>query len=354
MKGAQSMKKELLELSALGGISGFESTAVPKVKELLLRYCDEVSSDRLGSVVGVRSCGRRNAKRVMLEAHIDGIGLMVKDIDERGFLSFTNIGGVDTRILPSAEVIVCGKKELYGVIGAKPPHLQKPGESDKPAPISDMAIDVGLPAEEVRRWITPGDMVTFCGGAKKLSSKVISGKYLDDRAGLLSLLLCLDELKSTRLDFDLVVLAAVQEEVGCRGAAAGTQNIAPSAAFVVDVCHGDTPDSGTESIFKLGSGTVVSLGPNIHPYLSALALEAAQAGNIKHSVDVDGGETGTDAWEVQVSGDGVPTLLLSIPLRYMHTTVETLHYDDVAATGKLLAAALQKLDLEALSCYYQI
>ena len=149
----------------------------------------------------------------------------------------------------------------------------------------------------------------------------------------------------------------MQEEVGCRGAAAGTQNIAPSAAFVVDVGgHGEyTPEnSGTESIFKLGSGTVVSLGPNIHPYLSALALETAQAENIKHSVDVDGGETGTDAWEVQVSGDGVPTLLLSIPLRYMHTTVETLHYDDVAATGKLLAAALQKLDLEALSCYYQI
>lgn len=348
------MKNELIKLSALGGISGFESAVAPKVKELMLRYCDEVSTDRLGNLVGLKSCGKKDAKKVMIEAHVDGIGLMVKEIDDRGFISFTNIGGVDTRILPSAEVIVCGKKELFGVIGAKPPHLQKPGESDKPAKITDMAIDVGLSAEEVRKWVTPGDMITFCGGAKKLSSKVISGKYLDDRAGLISLLICMEELQNTKLDFDLVVLAAVQEEVGCRGAAAGTWNIEPDAAFVVDVCHGDTPDSGTDSIFKLGSGTVISLGPNIHPYLSKLVQDAAKTEKIKHSIDVDGGDTGTDAWEVQVVKSGVPTLLLSLPLRYMHTTVETLHFDDVTATGKLLAAAIEKLNLEELACCYQI
>lgn len=348
------MKKELLELSALGGISGFESTAAPKVRSLLEQFCDEISSDTLGNIIGIKHCGKKDAKKVMLEAHIDGIGLMVKDIDERGFITFTNIGGVDTRILPSAEVIVCGKEELFGVIGAKPPHLQKPGEADKPSKISDMAIDVGLSCEEVKKLVTPGDMITFAGGAKKLSSKIISGKYLDDRAGLISLLICMDELKNTDLDFDLVILAAVQEEVGCRGAAVGTHNVTPDAAFVVDVCHGDTPDAGSESIFKLGSGTVVSMGPNIHPYLAELALTVAKDKKIKHSPDVDGGDTGTDAWEVQVAAGGVPTLLLSIPLRYMHTTVETLSFDDVNATGKLLAETIKNLDLEVLSCYYQI
>ena len=348
------MKKELLKLSALGGISGFEDAVTPKITKLLEKYCDEVKKDPLGNIIATKHCGKKNAKKVMLEAHIDGIGLMVKDIDERGFITFTNIGGVDTRILPAQEVIVCGKKDLFGVIGAKPPHLQKPGEADKPAKMSDMAIDVGMSADEVRKLVTPGDMITFYGGAKELSNKIISGKYLDDRAGLISLLICMKELKDIKLDFDIVILAAVQEEVGCRGASVGAENVDPAAALVVDVCHGDTPDSGSESIFKLGTGTVVSLGPNIHPYLSELALSAAEKNKIKHSPDVDGGDTGTDAWEVQVASNGIPTLLLSIPLRYMHTTVETLHFDDVVATGKLLAETIKALDLEVLSCYYQI
>ncbi|MBQ3553740.1 MAG: M20/M25/M40 family metallo-hydrolase [Clostridia bacterium] len=348
------MKKELLDLSALGGISGFESAVGPKVRALLELFCDSVTEDRFGNLIGIRPCGKKNAKKVMIEAHIDGIGLMVKDIDERGFITFTNIGGVDTRILPAQEVIVCGKKELFGVIGAKPPHLLSPDEADKPAKMSDMAIDVGLSAEEVRKLVTPGDMITFAGGAKELGKKVISGKYLDDRAGLVSLLLCLKELEKKTLDFDVVVLAAAQEEVGCRGARVGAEHIAPDVALVVDVCHGNTEDGGTDSIFKLGEGTVLSLGPNIHPYLSFLAQDVADKQKIKYKLDVDGGDTGTDAWEIQVAAEGIPTMLLSIPLRYMHTTVETLSYDDVVATGKLLAAVIENLDLEVLSCYYQI
>lgn len=348
------MKKELLHLSDLGGISGFESAIAPRIQKLLSNYCDEISTDTLGNVIGIRHCGQKNAKKVMIEAHMDGIGLMVTDIDEQGFVHFTNIGGVDTRILPSAEVLVYGKKELFGVIGAKPPHLQKPGEADKPAKLCDMAIDVGLSQEEACRYITPGDMITFVGGAKKLSADIISGKYLDDRAGVLSLLLCLESLKEETLPFDIVVLCAVQEEVGCRGALAGSYHIEPDAAFVVDVCHGDTPDSGTESIFKLGSGTVLSLGPNIHPYLVKIAQQAAMQQQIKYNLDVDGGDTGTDAWEIQIVKNGIPTLLLSIPLRYMHTTVETLSYKDVTATGELLAATLKNINLEELACCYQI
>ncbi len=348
------MKKELLTLSALGGISGFETAVAPKVKQLIQRFCDTVTEDRFGNIIGIRPCGKKNAKKVMIEAHIDGIGLMVKDIDERGFITFTNIGGVDIRILPAQEVIVCGKKELFGIIGAKPPHLQTADEVDKPSKLSDMAIDVGLSAEKVRELVTPGDMITFASGAKTLTGKVISGKYLDDRAGLISLFICMKELEKKELDFDIILLASAQEEVGCRGAKVGAEHLSPDAALVVDVCHGNTPDGGNDSIFKLGEGTVLSLGPNIHPYLSSLAQDVAKKKKIKYKLDVDGGDTGTDAWEIQIAADGIPTLLLSIPLRYMHTTVETLHYDDVIATGKLLAATIESLNLEVLSCYYQI
>jgi len=330
----------LKTLSDMGGISGFEGTVAPKIGELLKAYCDDITVDKGGNVVGMIYAEKKDAPTVMIEAHMDGIGLMVKEITDRGFLTFVPIGGIDPRILPSCEVVVCGKKELYGVIGAKPPHLQSADDRKKAPKMEDMAIDIGMTKEEAMQVVSVGDMVYFKTEAMELANGLFSGKYLDDRAGVVSLLHCLEQLKGKKLPFHLAVLCAVQEEVGLRGAVMGTYNIAPTVAFVVDVCHGNTPDSGSDSIFKPGSGTVLSLGPNIHPGLSSLAKKVAEEKEIPFSVDVDGGDTGTDAWAVQVSGTGVATLLLSIPLRYMHTTVETLSIDDVKATGNLLAEML--------------
>ncbi len=344
------MIETLKILSDEGGISGFEYAVAPKVEELLKKYCSDVARDKCGNVIGWVRCGRKDAPTVMIEAHMDGIGLMVTDITDRGFITFVPIGGIDPRILPSAEVMVCGKKELFGVIGAKPPHLQS-AEDAKAAPkIEDMAIDVGLSAEEVRKLVTVGDMVYFKTQAVSLPcGSGVSGKYLDDRAGIVSLLVCLEHLKNTKLPSHLAVLCAVQEEVGLRGAKMGACSIFPAAALVVDVCHGNTPDSGSESVFEPGSGTVLSLGPNIHPKMAQIAKRAADKENIKYSIDADGGDTGTDAWAVQVARTGVATLLLSIPLRYMHTTVETLSMDDVTATGALLAQTLLNLNPEEFS-----
>ncbi len=340
----------LKQLSDAGGISGFEYAVAPKVAALLSQYCDDVKADTSGNVIGKIFCSKKDAPTVMIEAHMDGIGLMVKDITDRGFLTFVPIGGIDPRILPSSEVVVCGRKELYGVIGAKPPHLQSAEDAQKAPKISDMAIDVGLSKEDVEKLVSVGDMVYFKTEAVTLPcGNGLSGKYLDDRAGIVSLLMCLAELKGKQLPFHLVVLCAVQEEVGLRGAKMGAESIFPSVAMVVDVCHGNTPDSGSESVFKPGSGTVLSMGPNIHPKLAALAKKVAEEKNIPFSVDVDGGDTGTDAWAIQVAKTGVATMLLSIPLRYMHTTVETLSFDDVSATGRLLAETLLALDAEDYS-----
>ncbi len=346
------MKNKLIKLATADGISGFEFSLTEQVIDLMKPYCDTVSADVMGNVVGTVSCGLPNAKSVMLEAHIDGIGLMVSGISDEGFISFVPVGGVDSAILPGAEVTVYGKEALYGVIGAKPPHLQTGGK-DGAAAICDMVIDVGFSGEKVKEFVNVGDMISFAEPVKALNSKVLSGKSFDDRAGLISLLLCLEALKGQKLPFDLYIVAAVQEEVGLRGATMVSERLMPHCAFVVDVCHGDTPDAGAESIFKLGSGSVVSFGPNIHPYLSTLAKQVVTDEKIKASFDADGGDTGTDAWAVQVAGMGIPVLLLSIPLRYMHTTVETLHFDDVKAVGELLAAMLKKLDLEVLACTFQ-
>lgn len=340
----------LKNLSDAGGISGFEYAVAPKVKELLAAYCSEIEQDRCGNVIGWVRCDDDAVPTVMIEAHMDGIGLMVKDITDRGFITFVPIGGIDPRILPSSEVIVCGKRELFGVIGAKPPHLQSAEDAKKAPKIEDMAIDVGLDAEQVKQIVTVGDMIYFKTQAVSLPcGSGIAGKYLDDRAGIVSLLICLERLKGKKLPFHLAVLCAVQEEVGLRGAKMGAHHIFPNAALVVDVCHGNTPDSGEESVFTPGSGTVLSLGPNIHPRMAEIAKKAADKNGIKYSLDADGGDTGTDAWAVQVARTGIATLLLSVPLRYMHTTVETLSFDDVTATGELLAETLLNLNAEEFS-----
>ncbi|MBE7010406.1 MAG: M42 family metallopeptidase [Ruminococcaceae bacterium] len=345
------MKKKLMALSALGGISGFEYSVTEPIAKLFAAYCDEVGTDAMGNVIGVIKSRSENPGRVMLEAHIDVIGLMVSAISEEGFLSFQPIGGVDSAVLPGAEVMVCGTEELFGVIGAKPPHLQSGKQTA--ANMDEMVIDIGYPGDVVREKVSVGDMVYFAEEPKKLTQKVLSGRGFDDRAGIISILICLEQLQGVALPFDLYVVAAVQEEPGLRGATMVTEKLAPDSAFVVDVCHGDTPDAGKDSIFKLGSGAVISFGPNIHPYLSSLALKTAEDENIAHHPDADGGDTGTDAWAVQIAAEGVPVLLLSIPLRYMHTTVETLHFNDVEAVGRLLCETLKKLDLEVLSCTFQ-
>ncbi len=346
------MKQKLMNFAESRGISGFEFSITEQVKGLFAPFCHQVESDPMGNVVGTIFADDPKAKSVMIEAHMDAIGLMVSDISEDGFLSFVPVGGVDGAILPAAEVTVFGKEPLFGVIGAKPPHLQSGGEEDA-AKISDMVIDIGLSGKRAKELVSIGDMVCFREPAKALSKKVLSARSFDDRAGIFSLLLCLKALQGIKLPFHLHVVAAVQEEVGLRGAMMVSERLAPDCAFVVDVCHGDTPDAGAESIFKLGSGAVISFGPNIHPYLSDLAKNVAKREKIAASYDADGGDTGTDAWAVQVAGLGIPVLLLSIPLRYMHTTVETLHYDDVKAVGELLAAMLENLDLEVLSCTFQ-
>lgn len=337
------MEELIKSLSNLRGISGFEYRISDKIAEFFEKYADSVEKDRLGNVIAVKKCGRENAKKVMIEAHIDEIGLMVSDIDDNGFITFVPVGGVDRRILPSLEVVVHGKRDLPGVIGAKPPHLQESGEQNKSTKIEDMAIDTGFCAEKVRELVSVGDSITFAQSVGKLSEKEFSGKTLDDRAGVAALVNAMKNLMKIKTEVDVYAVAAVQEEVGLRGAKVAAYGVEPDIAIAVDVCHGITPDNSYNA-FETGSGAVISIGPNIHPKLQKRLAETAEKHHIKYELDVDGGDTGTDAWAIQVSRCGVPTALLSIPLKYMHTSVETLDIGDVEAVSELLTCFIQNLD----------
>lgn len=344
------MNELIKKLSDMRAISGFEYRISENIKELFAPYSDEVYIDALGNVTAVKRCGRENAPKVMIEAHMDEIGLMVKDIDERGFITFVNVGGVDSRILPSAEVVVHGKEDIPGVIGAKPPHLQSAGECAKSAKITDMAIDVGMSKAEVEKNVSVGDSITLPQSWGLLDGGQFSGKSLDDRASVAILIEVMRRIDKIKLDVDVYAVAAVQEEVGCRGAQTAAYSINPTAAVAIDVCHGITPDNSYNA-FEAGSGVVISMGPNIHPLMQKRLSATADRYNIKTSLDVDGGDTGTDAWTIQIARCGIPTALLSIPLKYMHTSVETLDIADVEGAASLLTFFIQDFCEEEWLCY---
>lgn len=345
------MEKLLKKLSDMRGISGYEYKIADEIKALFKPYADEVMTDTLGNVIAIKKCGRENAPKVMIEAHMDEIGLMVRDIDKNGFISFVNIGGVDFRILPSSEVIVHGKMDIPGVIGAKPPHLQTDDEADKAIKPDDMAIDVGLSCDEVSKIVSVGDAVTLKTEAMPLLGGCFSGKSMDDRASVAALIKTFEKLSKMILEVDVIAVAAVCEEVGGRGAAVAGYSIAPDIAIAIDVTHGITPDN-SKSAFELGSGVAIAKGPNIHPALADRLIKCAKDARIKYNLEIEGGDTGTDAWLLQVAGGGIPTALLSIPLRYMHTSVETLAVSDVKAVYELLARFIMELDssLEGWLC----
>lgn len=327
------MKKLIKQLSDMRGISGFEYRLNNNIAELFKPYSDEVRIDSLGSVIAVKHSNIPLAPKIMIEAHCDEIGLMVTSITDEGYLTFANVGGVDQRILPSLEVTVHGKEDVNAVIGIMPDKYIEKGKTVK---MRDMAIDTGLSPEKVRELISVGDSVTIAQSIGEIGKSQWSGKSLDDRASVAAIIEVMKKIKNCQFDFDVYAVAAVQEEVGCRGGKTSAGGIKPDIAIAIDVTHGITPDN-SDNAFEVGSGCAVAVGPNIHPLLFKRLFEVAKKHNIKVTREACGGETGTDAWEIQsAKGGGVPTALLSIPLKYMHTSVETLDIADVKATVDLI------------------
>ncbi|MBE7038253.1 MAG: M42 family metallopeptidase [Ruminococcaceae bacterium] len=334
--------ENIKKLSEICAVSGNEKKASQEVFKMFEKYCDNVYTDALGSVIGVKK-GLNSNSKVMIEAHIDEIGMMVTKITDEGFIKFTNIGGIDTRILPGNEVIVHSKEELFGVVGAIAPHLLSVDDLNKPVPKDKLFIDVGLDADEAKEKVSVGDLITFKSETTVLNKKYIAAKSQDDRASICAILEVLENLKDKKLPFDLYVVGAVQEEVGLRGSATVTYAIDPDIAIAIDVCHGDTPDA-SDSTFKLGSGCVLEVGPNISKKLSNHIIKVMDENKIKYSVEACGGNTGTDAWAMQIAKNGVPTALFSIPLRYMHTQYEVSSVEDINSTSNAICAFLTSFE----------
>jgi len=338
------IKDFLAQLMAIPGISGNEEAVARVISRAFEPYCQEVRTDRFYNVYGRKvDFIKEGMPRIMVAAHMDEIDLMVSDIDERGFIRFTTVGGVDPRILLAQEVEVHGKQKLFGVIGAKPPHLQRPEDARKAIRIKDMAIDVGLPYERVKELVSIGDAITFVSPLMDLKGQMVSGKSLDDRAGVAVLLETMKELDALRFAADVFFVATVQEEVGVRGATISAYRLEPDIGVAIDVTHGDMPDAPRDETFSMNKGPVIAVGPNMHPKLTQKLMDVAREYGMDYMVEVEPRPTGTDARAIQISRRGVPTILIEIPLRYMHTTVETLNLNTVKQAARLLARFIASL-----------
>lgn len=346
----------LRRLAGEQGVSGREAKVARLLSETLGPLADAVERDQLGNVIALKKGeGPDPHPRVMLAAHMDEIGLMVTQVLEGGFLRFTPVGGIDLRILPGQEVIVHGLRPLRGVIGAKPPHLQEPGERKEAVAEEELYIDTGYSGEEELAEIVPlGTMVTIERDLETLANDLVAGKALDNRAGVTVLAACFQELTRLKHRADVYGVATVQEEVGVRGAMVSSYGLAPHLAIVIDVCHGDMPGVAEDEGFPLGKGPAIGLGPHVHPRLFAALTETAQRIGVNYQAEPSPTPGGTDAWAILIARKGVPTALVSLPLRYMHTAVETLSLKDLKETARLLAAFIQGLEpafVEGLASY---
>lgn len=339
MTGPGKDTLEVLErLSTAPGLSGYEHPVRDLVRELFEPLCDEIHTDALGNLVAIkRGEGSGPRLKIMWAAHMDEIGFMVTKIEEGGFLRVTNVGGIDVRNVLGEEVTVHGRQDLIGVIGAKPPHLTTEEERNKPVPLHELFVDVGLTEERARELVRVGDLATIRRDFRTLAGRRVTGKALDNRASVACMYEGLKVLQGLRHRADVYAVATVQEEVGLRGARTSAFAIGPDVAIAIDVGFGEMPGLKPKDTIALGKGPGILFGANVHPRLHDHLVATARRFNIPFQLEVAPGRTGTDAWAIQVVTMGIPTALLSVPLRHMHSPAEVLDGDDLENTGRLLA-----------------
>ena len=347
--------KELLEILSNGnGVSGFEFNLKNEVINAFDKYADSVQVDKLGNIIAHKRGTGNGDVKILMAAHMDEMGFMVKDIDKKGFIHFTNIGGIDPRTILAQEVVIHGREEVPGVIGSKPPHLQDESEQEKPIKMEDMIIDTGYEKKDLDQLVSIGDSITVGRKMVSLLNSRVAGKAMDDRAGLAALFEAMKELQNINHYPDIYFVATIQEEVTMAGALTATYGINPDIGIAVDVGFGRTPELNSSNSIEMGKGPGITLGGNIHPGLRKRLVSVANDYNIPIQTDVRPGPTGTDARAMQITREGIPALVLSIPLRYMHTSVEVLDLKDVSHTAKLLAffsASIKENEMEGLLCF---
>lgn len=343
------IKYVLNQLCGQYGPSGFEEPAAQTAARMLTPLMDEVSTDTLGNVIGLRRCGKPGAKKLLLDAHLDEVGLIVTSIED-GFLHFRSLGGVDPRVLVDREVTVLTEPPIFGVVSCLPPHVQKSGDSDKALPMNQLSIDIGMCQETAEKTVPIGTPIVYRQNCQPLGENEFWGKSLDDRSCFVTLLRTAELLKDKELDVDLYILGSACEEVGGWGAGTAAFSVAPDWCVAVDVTFGRDPSvSADKAPCKLHEGPAIGMGPVIPRWMSGRLVEKAKSAEIPYQLEIMSGGTGTNGDDFQTAREGIATAVLSLPLKYMHTPIEVIGLDDVEHTARLLAAFAEGLGKEAVT-----
>ena len=337
----------LEKLSNARGVAGREEAVGALMKELLMPHVDEIREDKLGNIIGIKA-GKKEAPKVMLAAHMDEIGLMVKNVTKGGFIQFTKIGGIDDRILIAQNVIIeTAKRPIAGVIGSKPPHILKDEERKKAIEERDLFIDIGASSKEETKemGVRVGDPISFDIKFAKAGEDTVIGKAFDDRVGCAALVEIMRKLP--QVDATVYAVGTIQEEVGLRGATIAAFQLCPDIGIALDVTvAGDVPGvKEVEAPIKLRKGpslTVADRGLITHPKVLRLFIDAAEESKIPYQLET-GLPGSTDAARISLTREGVPSGTISIPTRYIHSPAALLSLTDVENTINLAIAATKNI-----------
>jgi putative aminopeptidase FrvX len=345
----------LKSIISVAGLSGYETPVANLIEQKWTPLVDEISRSRLGSIHGLKkgsASGTSSLPSVLIATHMDAIGLMVTRIVD-GFIYVTNIGGVDSRVLPGTPVILHatknGEGELYGVVVMPPANLLPEGEGTGAVPLKYLMIDTGLTPNEVSKRVHIGDRVAFNTEPVEMSGGFVSGHTLDNRASIAALTICLEELKAKSHGWDVWALASVQEETSFAGAFTSTYQLRPTIAIALDVTFGKGTGANDYTAFPIGKGVTLGIGPSIHPFLHKRFKEVAERIEIPVKDEAISADSSTDADAMQLTAEGIPTMVVSIPQRYMHTPVELVAMKDIQRAGRLLAEFVASLEADFIN-----
>ena len=338
------------ELCMAPGISGHEEKIAEIIERELKDVADDIEIDNMGNIIATKKGSSKKGPKVMLAAHMDEIGLMVKYIDDNGYLRFSKIGGINDQLLMNRTVVVHSQNgDVTGVIGSKPPHITKAEERNKIIPYDKLFIDIGAKdKEEAEKMVCIGDPITFKCWFEEFPNDLIMCKALDNRLGCYVMMEVLKRVDSKATVYGV---GTVQEEVGLKGAKVVSYKLDPDMAFALDVTlTGDYPGVQIEEVpIVIGEGPALILidasgrGIMTPKIIRDLLTNTGDNEGIPYQLEVSDGGT-TDGSSIHLTKEGIPTGVLSVPTRYIHSTVSVASMEDVENTIKLIVAAINSLE----------
>lgn len=336
----------LKSLISAPGLSGHEEPVRRLIQAEWRSLVDEIRTGGLGSLQALRrGTGPEPRPSLLLAAHMDAIGMVVARIED-GYLRFSHIGGIDPRVLPGQLVTVHGREDLTGVIASPPDRLLPESLSGKTVPKEHLVVDTGLLPAEVEAVVRVGDLISFAQEPVELSEDVLFGRSLDNRASVAAVTYTLQALQKRALYWDIWAVATVQEEVSLGGAWTSSYGLRPTLALAIDVTFAEGPGSPSHQTYEMEKGLTLGWGPNNHPQLYREFQELAGRLEIPVQMEVMPRQSGTDAMALEIAREGIPTLVLGIPIRYMHTPVELISMKNVVRVGRLIAEFAAGLDAD--------